>query len=318
MKAIVQSAYGPPAEVLQLREVDPPSPADDEVLVRVRASSVNPADWIFVTGRPRLVRLASGLFRPKHPTPGKDVAGQVEAVGPSVAGFRPGDEVYGELEAGAYAEYVAVPASKLAPKPANLSFEQAAAAPLAGLTALQGLRDTCRVQAGQRILINGASGGVGTFAVQIAKALGAEVTGVCSTRNLDLVRKLGADHVCDYTREDFTRDAGRYDVILDLVGNRPAAECRRALAPTGRYVLSAARIGRLLRVAVASIVRKQYVVMPTMRPTREDLDALRELIEAGKVTPAVDRTFALAETPDALQRQGDGHARGKKVIAIGG
>lgn len=317
MKAIVRESYGSP-DVLDLREVEKPIVTDDDVLVRVHASSVNVADWIFLTGHPWVVRLAAGLFRPKHPTPGCDVAGRVEAVGRNVTRFQPGDEVFGELESGGYAEYALAPENRLARKPSNLTFEQAAAVPLAGITALQGLRDTGRIRAGQRVLINGASGAVGTFAVQVAKSFGAEVTAVCSTRNVEMLRSIGADHVSDYEREDFTRTGERYDLIFDLVASRPLADCRRSLTPGGRYVSSAGRLSWLFKVSLVSIFRKQVKAMPMARPTPEDLAVLTELIEAGKVTPVIDRTYELAEVPEALRRQGEGHARGKKVIKVRG
>lgn len=315
MKAIVYRRYGQP-DVLELREVEKPVVKDDEVLVRVHASSINVADWIFLTGKPSVVRLASGLFRPRAAVLGRDLAGRIEAVGSSVTSFSPGDEIFGEIDFGAYAEYACAPESRIAPKPAHMTFEQAAAVPLAGVTALQGLRDSGRIQSGQAVLINGASGAVGTFAVQVAKSFGAEVTGVCSTRNLDMVRSIGADHVSDYTQEDFTQSGQRYDLIFDLVASRPLSDCRRALKPDGVYVSSAGRLSWVLKVFLASLVHRQVKVMPEAKQNREDLMVLKELVEAGKVTPVIERTFGLSEVPEALRRQGAGHARGKTVISV--
>lgn len=313
MKAIVQDKYGSP-DVLALQEVDMPQPQDGEVLLRVHASSVNQADWIALTGRPYAARLAFGLIRPKRRIPGLAVAGRVEAVGSNVTQFAPGDDVFGEVSS-AYAEYVCVPQERLWRKPTNLTFEQAAAVPVAGTAALQGLRDKGKVGPGCRVLINGASGGVGTFAVQIAKALGAEVTAVCSTRNVDTARSLGADHVIDYTREDFTRCPTRFDAILDLVGSRPLSACRRLLAPSGVYVSSVGRLGRVAKVAVASLVARQIVLF-TAHQTQQDLAVLKEMIESGQLTPIIERRYTLAEVPDALRYQGQGHAQGKSVIAV--
>jgi NADPH:quinone reductase-like Zn-dependent oxidoreductase len=316
MKAIVQSRYGPPEEVLELQEVEKPVVGDDEVLVKVHASSVNIADWIFLTGRPYPVRLMSGLLRPKCRIPGLDVAGRVEAVGKSVTRFKPDDEVYGESKGGAYAEYVSVSEELLAPKPANLTFEQAAAVPLAGGTAVRGLRDCGRIKPGHQVLVNGASGAVGTFAVQVAKAFGAEVTGVCSPGSAEMVRSIGANRVSDYTREDFTQTGERYDLILDFVGSRPLKACRRILTPDGVYVSSAGRLTWVLKAFLVSLVRKRQVVLLPPNQKREDLLTLTEFIEAGQVTPVVDRVYDLAEVPLALKHQGEGHARGKKVITV--
>lgn len=314
MHAIVQTVYGPP-EALALREVDVPRVRADEVLVRVRASSVNPADWFITTGRPWAIRLWSGLLRPKPVYLGLDVAGVVEAVGPRVARFRPGDAVYGETR-GAYARYATVPESRLARKPSNLSFEQAATVPVAGLTALQAMRDRARLRPGAKVLVNGASGGVGTFAVQIAKAIGAEVTAVCSTRNLELVRSIGADHVVDYRRASFTDTTARYDAILDLVGSAPIGACRRILAPNGVYVSSVGTLAWSLRAFLFSLVPGSNVTVLAARPTADDLAALAAFIEAGQVTPVVERTFELGDVPRALKLQGEGHARGKSAITI--
>jgi NADPH:quinone reductase-like Zn-dependent oxidoreductase len=316
VKAIVRERYGPPDDVLELKDIDRPAVGEDEVLIHVHASSVNVADWIFLTGKPRPVRLVSGMFRPKHRVLGRDVAGRVEAVGKNITRFRPGDEVFGEIDFGAYAEYACSREDLIARKPSNLTFEQAAAVPLAGLTALQGLRDTGRIQAGHHVLINGASGAVGTFAVQVAKSFGAEVTGVCRTRNVDMVRSIGADHVVDYTREDFTAGDRRYDLILDLVASRPLSACRRILSPDGMYVSSAGKLSWVLKVFLTSIVVKQVRMMPVAGPNPDDLAALTELLESGKMTPEIDRTYPLSEVGEALRRQGEGHARGKTVISV--
>ena len=322
MRAITQDQYGSP-DVLQRREVDRPAIGDHEVLVRVRAAGVNPADWAIMSGLPHIARPAYGLRRPKIGVRGTDVAGQVEAVGPGVTRFRPGDAVFGWCT-GSFAEYAAVSDDALAAKPATLSFEQAAAIPMAGIVALQALRDHGHVRSGQRVLVNGASGGVGTFAVQIAKALGAEVTGVCSTRNVDLVRSLGADHVIDYSREDFTRSGQRYDFILDNVANHSLSDLRRALTPTGTLVPNAgefdnhwlAGTGRVLSALVVSRFVRQTLRPFLVSPKREDLLALTELVDAGKLTPVIDRSYPLSETPDAIRDLAAGHARGKLVIAV--
>ncbi|MEV8100064.1 NAD(P)-dependent alcohol dehydrogenase [Kitasatospora sp. NPDC085879] len=324
MKAIVQDGYGSP-DVLKLREVDRPVVADHEVLVRVHAASLNARDWHIMRGDPYLARLAFGLGGPKARIRGTDFAGRVEAVGRSVTRFRPGDEVFGEAD-GAFAEYVCAPDNVVEPKPAGLSFEQAAAMPLAGNTALIGLRDLGRVGPGQQVLINGASGGVGTFAVQIAKALGAEVTGVCSTRNLELVGSMGADHLIDYTQEDFTRNGRQYDVVFDLVGNRSLTECRRALTPEGRLVLSGGGVseggslvgpmGLIIKgKAMSPFVRHRLLVL-TAKPAKENLAALREFAESGKLTPVIDRTYPLSEVPDAIGYLEVEHARAKVVVTV--
>jgi NADPH:quinone reductase-like Zn-dependent oxidoreductase len=322
MKAVVQRAYGS-AEVLTLEVVAMPTIADNEVLIRVRAASVNHADWVYTTGLPMLARLSFGLGKPRDPVRGKDVAGLIEAVGADVTRFQVGDEVYGEVVAGAFAEYAVASADLVAIKPANLTFEQTAAVPLAARTALQGLRDGGKLQAGQTVLINGASGGVGTFAVQIAKALGAEVTGVCSTRNAELVQSLGADHVVDYTRDNFTEGRVRYDLILDLIGNHSLTRCRRALAPEGTLVLSngtGSRIlgpmGRILRALVLSMFVRQNLRTFTPALGTESLNELRDLIESGQVTPAIDRTYPLNKAPEAIRYFAEDHARGKIVITV--
>ncbi len=313
MKAIVQGRYGSP-DVLELSEIDKPVPGADEVLIRVHAISVNQADWIALTGRPFAARLAFGLFRPKRKIPGMAVAGRIEAIGATVTGFASGDEVFGE-GGGACAEFVAAPAERIWSKPANLTFEEAAAVPVAAMPALQGLRKG-RVAPGSKVLINGASGGVGTFAVQIARALGAHVTAVCSTRNVDQARSLGADEVIDYTQADFTRTSGRFDVILDLAGSRPLGSCRRLLAPGGVYVASVGRLDWVLRVAFASLFARRQVVILAAHQTQQDLAELKGLIESGKVKPVIEKRYGLADVSTALRHQGQGHARGKTVITV--
>lgn len=323
MNAIVQPAYGS-AAVLRFEQVERPALGDGEVLVRVHAASVNQGDVHLLTGTPYLLRLMFGLLRPKRRIAGQDMAGTVEAVGPNVTALKPGDEVYGQMPGGAFAEYVCAPADMFAPKPANLTFEQAAAVPIAAMTALQGLRDAGQLKPGQKVLINGASGGVGTFAVQIAKALGAEVTAVCSTRHVDKVRSLGADRVIDYTREDFTQGPARYDVMLDLVGNRAPADCRAVLEPKGVYVSSAGSTGGnwigpivwMLRVMLAGMSGSQKMTSLMALPKKENLLFLRSLIEAGKVTPVIDRRYALRETAAAMGYVAEGHAQGKTVIFV--
>jgi NADPH:quinone reductase-like Zn-dependent oxidoreductase len=322
LKAITYHRYGPP-EVLGLEEVDEPVVRDDEVLVRVRAASVNPRDWHFLRGLPYVVRPV-GLRRPKSGVLGSDIAGQVEAVGKAVTRFRPGDEVVAFVLSGAFAEHAAVPQAVLGPKPATLTFEQAATVPLAALTALQGLRDHGRVQPGQRVLILGASGGVGTFAVQLAKSFGAEVTGVSSTRNLELVRSLGADHVIDYTREDFTRSGQTYDLIFQLAGTRSPSDLRRALTPKGTLVLSSGEsdgrwigpLGRVIKAAVLSPFLRQRLVTFEAKQSKDDLRVLKELVESGKLVPVIDRTYPLIETSEAIRYLETGHARGKVVITV--
>ncbi|WP_213454629.1 NAD(P)-dependent alcohol dehydrogenase [Rhizomonospora bruguierae] len=325
MKAIVQDRYGSP-ETLTLAEVDKPVPAADEVLVRVEAAALNAYDWHAMRGDPRMARLAMGRSGPKARIRGRDFAGRVEAVGPHVREMRPGDAVFGDLgdANGAFAEYVCVPEALVAPKPANLTPQQAAALPLAGITALMGLRDAGQVEPGHRVLINGASGGVGTLAVQLAKALGATVTAVCRTRNVDLIRSLGADRVVDYTRDDFTRDARRHDVLFDLVGNRSLTALRRALTPTGTLVLSGGGVYRggsvigpvwlLMRGRMlAPFIRHRIVILATA-PSRQHLDALRAYAEAGRLTPVIDRTYPLHGVPQAIRYLEGEHARAKVVI----
>ena len=319
MQAIVQDSYGS-AEVIHLENIDKPEIADDEVLVRVQAASIHVGDWILMTGSPWVVRLATGLRRPKNRVPGTDVAGTVEAVGINVKELRPGDEVFG-WGTGAFAEFARATEDHFTKKPANLTFEQASAVGVSASTALQLLRDDGKVRPGQKVLINGASGGVGTFAVQIAKAFGAEVTGVASTKNMDLVRGIGADHVIDYTREDFTTSAERYDLILDNVGNKSMARTRRALSPTGTLISNGGghaggKLGRTMRAMLASMVVRQQASPSIKTQNHDDLVALKELIEAGKVTPVIDRTYPLSETPTAIDHVAAGHARGTVVIAI--
>ncbi|MCU1380641.1 MAG: Alcohol dehydrogenase zinc-binding domain protein [Acidimicrobiales bacterium] len=325
MRAIVQDDYGSaPEEVLRLAEVARPTIGDDEILVHVRAASVDRGTWHIMAGLPYPIRVAGfGLRRPKSLNPGRCLAGTVESVGKKVTEFKPGDEVYGTCE-GSFAEYASARAGRLALKPANLSFEQAAAVPISALTALQGVRDQAQVQAGQRVLIIGASGGVGTFAVQIAKAFGAEVTGVSSTAKVDLVRALGADHVVDYTRDDFADGEHRYDAILDTGGNRRLSHLRRALTPRGRLVLVGGEtdgrwlggMDRVLRAKLLSPLVSQKLGTFIGSENAKDLAALRELVEAGKVAPAVDRTYPLSEAPAAIRYLQDGHARGKLVITV--
>lgn len=324
MKAIVYNEYGAPEDVLELRDIDKPVAADNEVLIRIWAASLNPYDWHFLRGLPYVMRLMFGLRKPrKAPTVlGSDIAGQVEAAGRNVTRFRPGDEVFAEVGTGGCAEYISLAEEKPEKKPANLTFEQAAAVPMAAQTALVGIRDQANVQPGQKVLINGASGGVGTFAVQIAKAFGAEVTGVCSPRNVDLVRSLGADHVIDYTQEDFTQGAQRYDFILDTVGNHPLSQCRRVLTPKGTYGAPGAGGGRWLgavtqqlKAAVLSPFVSQRMVPVNDKPNK-DLHYLRELIEDGQVIPVIDRSYPLDETAQAMAHVERGHTRGKVAITV--
>jgi NADPH:quinone reductase-like Zn-dependent oxidoreductase len=322
MRAILCERYGSP-DVLELREIDKPAVGDDDVLVQVHASSVNPLDWHVVTGTPFIARLTDGLRKPKNSALGVDLAGRVEAVGRNVRRFQPGDEVFG-AKRGAFAEYVLAPENLLVQKPANLGFDQAAAAPVAAVTALQAVRDKGRVQPGQKVLINGAGGGVGTFAVQIAKSFGAEVTGVCSTTKVDLVRSIGADHVVDYTREDFTRSGERHDVMLDIAGSRSFSEFRRVLEPTATVVvIGGPRKNRLLgplshaiKVRLASLGRSQTAGFYLSTMENDELVALRELFDAGNVTPVIGRRYGLSEVPDALRYLGEGHARGKVIITV--
>jgi NADPH:quinone reductase-like Zn-dependent oxidoreductase len=323
VKAITYHHYGSP-DVLEFQEVDEPVVQDDDVLVRVRAASANPRDWHFMRGLPYVIRPQFGLRAPKNPFLGSDVAGQVEAVGRNVTRFRPGDEVFTDVVTGGFAEYTRVSEDLVAPKPANLTFEQAAAVPLAALTALQGLRDHGRIQPGQKVLIVGASGGVGTFAVQIAKWLGADVTGVCSTRNLDLVRSLGADQVIDYTKEDFVQRGQQYDLILQLAGTRSPADLRRALTPKGTLLLSSGEghgrwlgpITRIIKAVALSPLVSQRLSPFVAKRSGQDLQVMKELIDAGTVMPVIDRTYSLSDVPAAMRYLEEGHARGKIVITV--
>jgi NADPH:quinone reductase-like Zn-dependent oxidoreductase len=325
MEAIVYCDYGSP-DVLTLEDVEKPSPGDDELLVKVRAASVNPLDWHRVRGTPYLMRKGTGLRKPKSTRLGVDFAGTVEAVGKNVTQFKPGDEAFGG-RTGAFAQYVCVRESRaVARKPSNVTFEQAASVPIAGITALQGLRDTGKVGTGQKVLINGASGGVGTFAVQIAKSFGADVTGVCSTRNVELVQSIGADHVIDYTKEDFTKGERRYDVILDNVANRSLSEFRRILNPKGKYVTIGGggpnerrwigAFGRVIKMRLLSPFVNQEMGTMLAELNKKDLTILADLMQTGKMTPVIDRRFTLREIPEAIRYLEQGHARGKVVISL--
>jgi NADPH:quinone reductase-like Zn-dependent oxidoreductase len=325
MKAIVYCDYG--LTNLKLENVEKPVPNDDQILVKVRAASVNPYDWHFIEGTPKIIRLMGvGLRKPKDTRVGVDFAGTVEAVGKNVTQFKPGDDVFGG-KGGAFAEYVCRRAEgAVALKPANITFEQAASVNIAGITALQGLRDKGKVQPGQKVLINGASGGVGTFAVQIAKSYGAEVTGVCSTRNLDLVRSLGADHVIDYTKEDFAKSEQRYDVILDNVPNHSLSECRRILTPNGKYVMIGGGgpnegrwigpFGRVIHTLLLSPFISQQMGMMMADANHKDLTILADMMQAGTVKPVIDRTYPLSQIADAIRYLEQGHARGKVIISV--
>jgi NADPH:quinone reductase-like Zn-dependent oxidoreductase len=323
MKAIVYCDYGPP-DVLKLEDIARPAPNDDQVLIKVRAASVNPFEWHFMRGTPYVGRLMGmGLRKPKVTRLGADVAGQVEAVGRNVTRFKPGDEVFGSAP-GALAEYACASEQRLAMKPDNVTFEQAASVPIAAITALQALRDKGKLQPRQSVLINGASGGVGTFAVQIAKALGAHVTGVCSTGNVQMVRSIGAEQVVDYTKADFTGSGQRYDLIVDNVGNHSLLECRRALTPKGRYVMVGGKNGRwiapldrALGAKVFSWFVSQDMSMIMAHLDKGDLGVLRDLMQAGKVIPVIDRTYTLSQVPEAIRYLEEGHARGKVVITVG-
>jgi NADPH:quinone reductase-like Zn-dependent oxidoreductase len=324
MKAIVSQEYGPP-RVLALRDVETPAPSSDEALVRVLAAAVNPGDWDVMHGTPYVLRLTTGLRRPRNKVLGLAIAGRIEAVGEGVSRFTAGDEVYAGIGKGGFAEYVCVPEAALAPKPTNLTFEQAAAVPIGGVTALQALRGVGRVQPGQRVLINGASGGVGTFAVQIAKTLGADVTGVCSTSNVDLVRSIGADHVIDYTQEDFTANGQQYDLILDNVGNRSLSDLRRALTRRGTLIPNSNKgggrwLGGYLRRAAQALAVSPFVPQ-RLRPfastdKREDLEVLTGLIESGAISPVIDSTYPLKDAAAAMAHYGSGHARGRAIITM--
>jgi NADPH:quinone reductase-like Zn-dependent oxidoreductase len=324
MKAIIQDTYGPP-DVLELREIEPPGVGEQDVLIRVHAAGAGPDVWHIMTGKPYIARPALGFRRPKIRVRGWDVAGTVESVGDRVDAFGPGDEVMGVSEAGSFAERAIAAPDKLVPKPASISFEQAAAVPVSGVTAVQALRDKANVQPGDTVLVIGAAGGVGTFAVQIAKAFGATVTGVASTSKLDLVRSIGADDVIDYTREDFTDGSRTWDVIVDTAGRRPLRRLRRALTPKGTLVIVGGDGGGpwtggffrgLLRAPLVSMFVSQRLDWLNSKMNVEDLRAVTELIHAGKVTPVVGHTYPLGETPDAIREVATGHARGKLVIAV--
>jgi NADPH:quinone reductase-like Zn-dependent oxidoreductase len=321
MKAAVRERFGPP-EVVELRELEAPVPADDEVLVRIHASSINISDWYAVLGRPYVGRASMGLRGPKEERLGTDYAGQVEAVGKNVAEFRPGDEVFG-ARTGAWAEYVVAKADRgIVPKPSNVSFEEAAAVPVAAITALQAIRDKGQIRHGQKVLIHGASGGVGTFAVSVAKALGGEVTAVCSAKNIEVARSLGADHVVDYTREDFSRGSERYDLLVDVAGGRSWADCKRVLEPQGTLVIVGGPrknrllgpLGGVVRLRLGGMLARRKVAFFLAQVTKEDMEVLRELLEAGKLTPVVDARFQLSEMVEALRYFGEAHPQGKVVI----
>lgn len=321
MKAIVYDKYGP-FEVLELREIEKPAVKDNEVLVRIHAAALHIGDCFSVRGVPYLIRTVSGILKPKYGIPGFDLAGRVEAVGINVKQFRPGDEVFGAAN-GTCSEYVSTAEGRLALKPANLTFEQAAAFPTSATPALQAIRDVGKVQPGQKVLINGASGGVGSFAVQIAKAFGAEVTGVCGRTNVDMVRSIGADHVIDYTQEDFTQGEQRYDFIFDNVENRSLSDCRRALTPTGTLLLNSgtgatgiAMLVRMFKPLVLSPFVRQKLRRRITAPNHDDLVVLKKLAEAGKLKPVIDRAYTLQQTPEALAYIESGHARGKVVITV--
>ncbi len=322
MKAIIYTKYGPP-EVLHIKEVEKPVPKENEVLVKVYAASANPADWHMIRGEPKFARLSFGLFKPKNIIPGIDIAGQVEAVGRNVKEFQPGDDVFGACGwGGAFAEYVCVTEKSVVLKPVNISFEEGATVSVAAMSALQGLRDKGQIQSGQKVLIIGASGGVGTFAVQLAKHFGAEVTGVCSTGNLDLVRSIGAEKVIDYTQEDFTNTGEKYDLIIDNVANRSVAELKRALSPNGLCVIigfsSLSRMFQhmFLGPLVSMIGNKKIGGLGTAKPNKKDLVFLKELLESGKIKPVIDRRYTLSEVPEAIRYVEEGHTRGKVVINI--
>jgi NADPH:quinone reductase-like Zn-dependent oxidoreductase len=319
MKAIVYEEYGPPEDVLELKEVEKPAPKDNEVLVKIYASSICWADNASIRGKPFIVRLSGGLLKPKHTIPGIDIAGKVEAVGRNVKQFQPGDGIFGDIGDygfGAFAEYVSAPENALALKPVNITYEKAATVPQYAVVALQGLRDKGQIQHGQKVLINGASGGVGTFAVQIAKSFGAEVTGVCSTRNLDMVRSIGADHVIDYTQEDFTQKEQRYDLILDIVANRSILDYTHTLSPKGSYVAVAFKASAVFLGPLISMTGSKRVSQLSHKPNVKDLIFMKDLIEAGKVVPVIDRRYPLSEVAEAIRYFGEGNPSGKVVITV--
>jgi len=320
MKAIVAAKYGPP-DVLRLKDVEKPAPKDGEVLIKVQAASLNAYDWHLLTADIFLVRLmGGGLLKPKNKIPGADIAGRVEAVGRNVTQFKPGDDVFGEISHGGFAEYACARENRLAARPANLSFEEAAAVPMAALTALQGLRDKGRIQPGQKVLINGASGGVGTFAVQMAKSFGAEVTAVCSTGKIDMARSIGADRVIDYTKEDFTKSGLHYDLIFAANGYHPILDYRRALAPKGIYVMAGGTTAQIFQAMLLgpwiSMAGGKRMGGVSAKVDQKDLVYLKRLLEAGKIRPVIDRYYPLSEVPEALRYLGEKHARGKVVISL--
>ena len=324
MKAIVYHEYGS-ADVLKCEEIEKPTPKDNEVLIKIRAASVNPLDWRLMAGKPTVLRLFFGLREPRKGRPGVDVAGEVESVGKSVKQFKPGDKVFGGCS-GSFAEYTCSAETNLALLPDSVTFDQAASVNVAGLTALQGLRDKGKIQRGKKVLINGAAGGVGTFAVQLAKTFGAEVTGVCSTRNVELVKSIGAEYVIDYTKEDFTKSGTSYDLILECVGNKSFSDCRPVLTANGRLVGIGAphdpsmllMLGQAIKDSLVSLFRSQKAVMFIAKSSRKDLDSIGELIATGKITPVIDRHYSLNEAANAVRHVAEGHARGKVVIRVDG
>lgn len=316
MKAMVYTKFGPP-DVLQLKEVEKPIPQDNEILIKVQAASVNPYDWRHLRADPFFIRLmGAGLLKPRHKILGADIAGQVEAVGNNVQQFRPGDEVFGEGSYGGFAEYACVDENRFVLKPASLTFEEAAAVPMAALTALQGLRDKGQIQARQKVLINGASGGVGTFAVQIAKSFGAEVAGVCSKTKMDLVRSIGADQVMDYTLEDVTKNNQQYDLILDLAAYRSISEYKRILSPSGIYVWAGGSMARMFQLMFLSMTGAKNMRLLVAKINQKDLLFIVELLNAGKVKSVIDKRYPLNQTAEALRYLEEGHARGKVVITV--
>ena len=322
MKAIVCTKYGSP-DVLKFKEVQKPVPGDDEVLIKIHAAAANAGDWHLMRADPFMIRLIYGLQKPKHEILGTDVAGRVEAIGKNVTQFQPGDEVFGDMSGsgfGAFAEYVCAPENRIALKPSNITFEDAAAVPSAAVTALQALRDKGQIQSGQKVLINGASGGVGMFAVQIAKAFGAEVTAVCSTRNMEMVRSIGADHVIDYTQEDFTQNGQQYDLIIAANGYHPISDYKRALSPTGIYVMTGGSMTQMFQAMTIgpwiSITSSKKMSNMLVKSSQKDLVFMQELLETGKVAPVIDRRYPLNEVSDAIRYLEEGHAKGKVIITV--
>lgn len=321
MKAVLFPKYGSP-DVLQITEVEKPTPNENQVLVKVYAAATNPLDWHRMRGAPFIARMGEGLLKPQNPKLGADIAGRVEAVGKNVTEFKPGDDVIGSVGAGGFAEYVCAREKYFVLKPSNISFEAAAAIPVVGFTALQGLRDTGHIRAGQTVLVNGASGGVGTFAVQIAKSYGAEVTGVCSTRNLDMVRSIGADHVIDYTQQDFTRNGQTYDLIYDAIGNRSVYAYRRALKPQGVCVIAGfTTLGRLFEHMILGPLtsrdgNKTVGMMGMAKTDKQDFILIKDMLEAGKIVPVIDRCYSFNETAEAIRYLETGRARGKVIVTV--